>query len=247
MGNYLTFDAAQSARGCSHVHIISLHADPASGAGAAGGGGTHSYLRELLTALPRRGRGVTVVTRRTAHELAAHQPLSRSAEIFRVQIGALAPIEKRLLDGLHSASQHAVRAALLASRAPVRLLHSVYWNSGRVALELARELGVPYVHTVISNGKRRAEADVEENDARREEVEQQVFDGAFRIFCICPAERDDLVSLYGVDPAKIVVVGRPVSIEFLVPQHDELGAPHLLPPWNDADLPPGSVTDPGAA
>jgi len=244
MSNYPTFPATHAAPDF-RVHVISLHADPATAAGAAGGGGTHSYLRELLTALPRRGRSISVITRRTSAALAIHQLISRSADILRVQIGELAPIDKRLLDSMHAMNVAAVREALMASAAPI-LLHSVYWNSGRVALDLSRELGIPFVHTVISNGQRRARAGAEENGARREEVEQQVFDAAFRVFCICPDERDDLVELYGIDPAKIIVIGRPVSVEFLVPQHDEFGNPRLLPPWNEVDVALSAVVDTGA-
>jgi D-inositol-3-phosphate glycosyltransferase len=240
MIHYLTSDVTGTS---FRVHMVSLHADPATAAGAAGGGGTHSYLRELLTALPRRGRSITVITRRTSVSLPARQILSRSAEILRVQIGSLAPVDKRLLDGMHALSVDAVRAAITSSGESVRLLHSVYWNSGRVALDLSREFGIPFVHTVISNGRRRSSVGTEANDSRREEVEQQVFDGALWIFCICPAERDDLVELYGVDTAKIIVVGRPVSVDFLVPAHDELGNPLLLPPWNDIDVAPGAVDD----
>jgi glycosyltransferase involved in cell wall biosynthesis len=245
MTNYpISTDLEGSSR--FRVHVVSLHADPATAAGAAGGGGTHSYLRELLTALPRRGRSITVITRRTTPLLAEHQPLSRFAEVRRVQIGTLAPVDKRLLDSMHALSVDAVRSAILAGGAPVPVLHSVYWNSGRVAMELSRELGIRFVHTVISNGRRRTHAGAEENGARRIEVEQEVFDAAFRIFCICPAERDDLVELYGVDSTKIVVVGRPVSVEFLVPPHDELGNPQLLPPWNEMDPVPCATIDTGA-
>ncbi|HET8799044.1 MAG TPA: glycosyltransferase [Thermoanaerobaculia bacterium] len=147
---------------------------------------------------------------------------------------------------MHAQSVSAVRAALRASPAPIELLHSVYWNSGRVALDLSREFGVRFVHTVISNGRRRVLVGAEEDGDRRTAVEQEVFEGAFRIFCICPAERDDLVSLYGIDPMKIMVIGRPVSIEFLVPPHDQLGTPLLLPPWNDVDAPAGIAVETGA-
>jgi glycosyltransferase involved in cell wall biosynthesis len=239
MSNYLN-QACLEPEPDFRVHLISLHADPATAPGAAGGGGTHSYLRELLTSLPRRRRAISVITRRTSSNLAAHQVLSRSADIFRVRIGEIAPIDKERLEALHPLSLQAVREALATSAAPVRVLHSVYWNSGRVALDLSRERGIPFVHTVISNGKRRVRAGAAAPDLRREDVEHQIFEAAFRIFCVCSAERDDLVELYGVDASKIVVIGRPISIDVLVPPHDEWGDPRLLPPWNDLD---GSAGD----
>jgi glycosyltransferase involved in cell wall biosynthesis len=211
------------------IHIISLHADPASPSGIGGTGGTHAYLRELLTLLPQRGWSCTVVTRRTSTALPERQAISAKADIIRVTIGPLAPMHKSFLEGMHAESVAQIGAVLDSLPHP-RLLHSVYWNSGRVALDLSNRFGIRYVHTVISNGARRGMTE-SDRDERRIEVESAVFMGASRIFCISREERNDLISLYGVDPARIVVVGRPVSAAFRYPAHDQNGAATLPPPW----------------
>jgi D-inositol-3-phosphate glycosyltransferase len=213
------------------VAIVSLHADPSSAPGAEGGGGTHSYVRELLVSLPARGWSCVAVARWADAELPERQQISPDAGIVRVRIGDVAPIDKRMLDGMHEESLARVREAILSSLPAPRLLHSVYWNSGRVAADLACELGLRFVHTVISNGARRKLEGASENAERRIATESRVFSEAFRIFCVSPEEADDLTSLYDVDPEKIVVVGRPASIAFLRPSHDERGRPALLPPW----------------
>ena len=215
------------------VHIISLHADPASPSGTGGAGGTHAYLRELLTLLPQRGWSCCVVTRRTSAALPAQQVISAKAEIVRVTIGPLAPIDKALLDGLHDESVAQI-SAVFDSRPRPTLLHSVYWNSGRVALDLSRRFGIPYVHTVISNGVRRGLTETDASD-RRVAVERAVFLGAARIFSISREERDDLVASYGINPTQIVVIGRPVSVAFRYPAHDQTGSAQLPPPWNPAE------------
>jgi D-inositol-3-phosphate glycosyltransferase len=163
--------------------------------------------------------------------LPERQEISPDAQIVRVRIGDVAPIDKRLLDGMHDESLARVREAIASSPPAPNLLHSVYWNSGRVAADLARELRIRFVHTVISNGARRQAAGASENAQQRITTESRVFAEAFRIFCVAHEEADDLVSLYGVDAEKIIVVGRPVSIAFLRPPHDERGRPALLPPW----------------
>jgi len=224
-------DYLEPAAAMRRVAIVSLHADPSGAPGAEGGGGTHSYIRELLVSLPERGWSCLVVTRWADARLPERQEISPNAQIVRVRIGDVAPIDKRFLNGMHEESLARVREAIASSPPAPNLLHSVYWNSGRVAADLARELGIRFVHTVISNGARRQAAGASENAQQRIATESRVFAEAFRILCVANEEADDLVSFYGVDAEKIIVVGRPVSIAFLRPPHDEQGRPALLPPW----------------
>lgn len=219
------------------IPIISLHADPAMPSGADNAGGTHAYLRELLFQLPLRGRQCLVITRWSSPDLPERQPISDFARIERVAIGDVAPIDKKRLDGLHPISLAAVRNAVTNCGQEIRMIHSVYWNSGRVAMDLSRELGVPFVHTVISNGRRRLLAGAEPNADHRLDVEAVVFEAASRIISVSAAERDDLISLYGIDRRKIVVVGRPVDAAFRRPAHDELGRPAApFPPDPERNL-----------
>jgi D-inositol-3-phosphate glycosyltransferase len=169
-----------------------------------------------------------MVTRRASAELPAQEDISRHTNIFRIQVGPLGPLDKAFLDGLHSHTVAAVRDVVRRVRRAPDVLHSVYWNSGRVAMDLSAETGIPFVHTVISNGKRRILLGAAPNASRREEVEGRVFGAASRIFCITEGEKQDLVDLYSVDPARLVVVGRPVAECFLHPAHDEMGKPRPL-------------------
>lgn len=207
------------------IPIISLHADPASPSGAGGAGGTHSYLRELLAALPLRARRCAVLTRRTSPRLPEVQRLSPLASIVRIQIGQLHEIDKRELNGLHQISLSAAREALARLREDVRIIHSAYWNSGRVAMDLARELGVPFVHTTISNGLRRIREGAGLTALDRIEVEREVFARASRIFAVSAREALDLVELYGVERSKVVIVGRPIDTAYRFPAHDQAGLP----------------------
>ncbi len=75
-------------------------------------------------------------------------------------------------------------------------------------MELGADLGLRFVHTVISNGWRRWHEGAHDQPPTRLDVERQVFGAAFAIFCISAQERSDLVENYSVDPRKIAVVGR---------------------------------------
>jgi D-inositol-3-phosphate glycosyltransferase len=206
-----------------HLAVISLHADPATPSGAGEGGGTHAYVRELMMGLARSGSHVTVLTRWANPNLHANEYPCANIRIIRLRIGAVAPVDKRELDSLHHVSLAEARRALLDS-AP-DLIHSIYWNSGRVALDLGRILHCPFVHTVISNGWRRRNAGAQDQPLERIEVENRVFAGAFAIFCVSSEERNDLIDHYGVTPDKTFIVGRPVSATFRSPCRDEWGRP----------------------
>jgi hypothetical protein len=92
-------------------------------------------------------------------------------------------------------------------------------------MDLSKELGISFVHTVISNGWRRQAENAHDQPSSRLDVERTVFHAAFAIFCIANEERDDLIKRYGVNSRKIAVVGRPVASSFLNPCRDELGRP----------------------
>jgi D-inositol-3-phosphate glycosyltransferase len=207
-----------------HVALITLHADPATPPGIAEGGGTHSYVRELMAWLPERGWRLTILTRWADARLPEREVLSSSVQIIRLRISEVGRIDKRLLEDLHPVSLAAAGSALDAVP-EVDLLHSVYWNSGRVAMELSARLGLCFVHTVISNGWRRWRQGARDMSPGRLETERQVFASALAIFCISGQERKDLVEYYAVDSHKVFVVGRPVAPSFRHPCHDEMGNP----------------------
>jgi len=211
------------------VLLISLHADPLSASGVGEGGGTHAYLRELIKELALAGRPCGLITRRADTALDPTQILSRRAYLFRIDIGPPGSLDKRRLNEFHDEAVRETRRAL--TLLPIRpgILHSVYWNSGRVALDLSREMEIPFVHTVISNGARRRLEGAHDQPPEREDIEREVFSQASAIFAVSGEEKDDLVEHYGVDASKIRVVGRPVDISFLEPAHDECGRPRPIP------------------
>jgi D-inositol-3-phosphate glycosyltransferase len=180
-----------------------------------------------MIGLTRHDWTVTVLTRWADPSLPEQETLSSKLRIVRLRIGEIGPIDKRLLPSLHYESLSAARSALF--EVPnLTLIHSVYWNSGRVAMELASPLGIPFVHTVISNGWRRQLHGLLDQPPDRLATERNVFEAAFWIFCVALQERNDLVDHYGLDPSRILLVGRPVARVFQDPSRDELGNPAVV-------------------
>jgi hypothetical protein len=204
--------------------MICLHADPVLAPGVAEGGGTHSYLREMLGFLEDSGSHHILFTRWADAAAPAVERTSRLGEVRRLRIGDPGPLDKRELPGLHRVTLAALGEAVDQWGRP-DLLHSIYWNSGEAAMDYGQANALPFVHTVISNGWRRAEMGLLDQPEERLPTERRVFAAARRIFCICPQERDDLVAAYGVSEERVTVVGRPVAAPFLDPPRDRNGAP----------------------
>lgn len=193
-------------------------------AGVGEGGGTHSYLRELMRFLGRSEIDHILLTRWADPELPQVQRTSSHGWLHRLRIGPPGPLDKRLLAGLHATTVAAV-TEVFDEFGPPDLLHSVYWNSGQAAMDVAAERGLAFVHTVISNGWRREASGQDDQPPERIAIERRVFHAAHRIFSICSQERNDLVHAYGVPAERIVVVGRPVGSAFENPARDMLGRP----------------------
>lgn len=208
--------------------MISLHADPTVPAGIGEGGGTHSYIRELLTYYSNANINVLLITRKCSPDLPEYEQISETCRICRIIVNGEYPIDKKELFNLHNVSMNATINALKTTAFKPVLIHSVYWNSGQIATELSHYFKIPFVHTIISNGLRRKEAGIKESIEERFSIEKDVFQNASYIFCITPAEKKDLIDLYQIDSNKIVIPGRPVSPDFLYPAHDDFGNPYLF-------------------
>ena len=208
--------------------MISLHADPTVPAGIGEGGGTHSYIRELLTYYSNVNINVLLITRKCSPDLPEYEQISETCKIYRIIVNGEYPIDKKELFKLHNISVNKTINVLKTTVFKPTLIHSIYWNSGQVAAELSQFFKIPFVHTVISNGLRRKEAGMKEAIEERFSVEKNVFQNASYIFCITPAEKKDLIELYQIDPNKTVIPGRPVSPDFLYPAHDDFGNPYLF-------------------
>ena len=207
------------------VLIISLHADPAQPSGAGEGGGTHAYVRELLRDSALNQRQCTVVTRHADPNLSAHQTLSDFTQIYRIKIGDIAPLDKKALNSLHDTTMSQILRVWEKLPNTPTVVHGVYWNSGRVAMDLSRMFSIPHLQTVISNGHRRYRTGYHDDEKNRIEMEQNVYTNANLIFCICEQEKEDLINFYHIKPEKIVVVGRPVPRVFSAPSHSVDGTP----------------------
>ena len=75
--------------------MISLHADPTVPAGIGEGGGTHSYIRELLTYYSNENINVLLITRKCSPDLSEYEQISETCRIYRIIVNGECRSEER--------------------------------------------------------------------------------------------------------------------------------------------------------
>lgn len=213
----------------SPIVIISIHADATMPPGLGEWGGTHAYMRELISGLARKKRKCVFITRRVFESLPEYEQISEYVDIYRVDIDGVSLVDKKKLNSLHAISKTKIQSVIQGLMIKPYILHSVYWNSGRVAMELSSELGIPWVHTVISNVLRRRIAGVNDEAMEREKIEHLIFSKTSKILCVSRDEKDGIISLYGIPEDKIAVVGQEIHNSFISPVHNSIGNPLIKP------------------
>lgn len=210
-----------------YVLIITLHADPAMPPGYHEWGGTHTYMKELLDEYGRMDISCVLVTRKSMPQLASVEHINDSCTIFRIVSGEAGLIDKTKLKFYHDEHLKQVKEIIVQQGEPPSVIHSVYWNSGRLALALSEDLHIPFVHSIISNSRGRVRRGAQEPVPDRADYEQAIYDKAARLICVSEDERRDLEQLYHIPSEKIVVAGQYIHPSFLLPAHNRNGFPRM--------------------
>lgn len=210
-----------------YVLIITIHADPAMPPGYGEWGGTHTYMHELLDSLDDNGTDCILVTRRALEELPAVERYRSHCTIYRLQNGPAVPINKTLLRCYHTDNFEAICRIIETQPAPPAVIHSVYWNSGRLGVEISQKYHIPLVHSVISNSHGRVARGANEPVGDRATFEHAIYNFAKWILCVSEDEKNDLIKFYDVAPEKLIVAGQYIHPSFILPAHDANGFPRL--------------------
>lgn len=210
-----------------YIVVITMHADPAMAPGYDEWGGTHTYMKELLDEFGKRKIRCLMFTRRSMQCLPYEEQYNEYCTIYRLTNGENEPMSKTRLKEFHSQNVEQILKIIKKQRILPKKIHSVYWNSGRIAAELSEKIGVPFVHTIISNSRGRVKRGAYEPVTEREFYEQEIYDKAQWLICVSDDEAEDLMTLYNVDKNKIVVAGQYIHESFVMPSHDANDFPRL--------------------
>ena len=201
------------------IAVLSVHTCPLAMLGGKKTGGMNVYVRDLAQELGRRGYQVDVFTRsqddcvpRVMHDLGPN------ARVIHIPAGPEKPIPVAEVENYLDEFAEGVIAFARGWGLSYGLIHSHYWLSGLVAERLKRRWGghIPIVQMFHTLGHMKNEIATTE----AERVSPSRLDGESRIVrrvadalvAATPAEEEQLVRLYGADPAKISVI--PPGVDF---------------------------------
>lgn len=210
-----------------YIVLITMHADPAMAPGYDEWGGTHTYMKELLDEFGKRKIRCLMFTRRSMQYLPYEEQYNEYCTVYRLTNGDNEPMSKTLLKKYHSQNVEQILEIIKKQGRLPEKLHSVYWNSGRIAADLSEKLEIPFVHSIISNSRGRVKRGAYEPMPEREFYEQEIYDKAQWLICVSDDEAADLMTLYNVDKDKIVVAGQYIHESFVMPSHDPNDFPRL--------------------
>jgi D-inositol-3-phosphate glycosyltransferase len=222
------------------VAILSVHTSPLAALGQRETGGMNVYTRELARELGQRGVAIDIFTRRSSTaEPRVSEPFT-DVRVIQIDCGPEGYLEKEqifphLREFAAGVEAFAIPSLELPAGKPYDVIHSHYWLSGWVGMELARRWNIPHVtmfHT-LGEVKNRARQSERESEARIA-TERAIIRTASRIVAASDHERNLLVRLYNAEPEKIVIEPLGVDLDVFMPI-DKKEARRRL------ELPPGPI------
>lgn len=174
--------------------LISVHGDPAAEIGRDGAGGQNVYVRSLGLALAKLGCQVDMFTRREHPDQPKIIQHSSGCRTIRLDAGPTKFIHRDYLFEYLPAFIEAWLAFQQESGYTYEIIHSNYWLSGWVGLQLSSRLGVPQVHTYHSIGKVKYQTmgDLPEIAQTRLATERACLEKADCVIATSPQEAEDL-------------------------------------------------------
>lgn len=203
------------------IAMLSVHSCPLAPLGGRETGGMNVYVRELSRLLGQQGIAVDVYTRRQDPWEPTVVAFGPQARVIHLPAGPAAPYAKhRVWDHLPEFVE-GVRAFATSQDLHYDLLHSHYWLSGWVALQLRQVWSVPMVHMSHTLGypKNAAAQQIwEQEPPRRLQVEYEVLRCSDALVAESPASKQHMVQEYGVDPARVQIIPCGVDTTLFQPQ-----------------------------
>jgi len=180
-----------------HIALISVSGDPAAEIGQEEAGGQNVYVRQIGEMLASQGWQVDMFTRRNAPEqpmIVQHQPNCRT---IRLQAGPAEFIGRDVLFDYLPRFVEAFQAFQQQQKISYSLLHTHYWLSSWVGMELRRQQpSLVQVHTYHSLGaiKYQAISDIPPIGSRRLAVERACLETVNCVVATSPQEQEHMRS-----------------------------------------------------
>ena len=207
-----------------YVVIIDLHCDPTIPSGSGDSGGGNAYSRSLLQELQKNNVYHIYITRKKYSYLEEYIQMTSFSEFYRLNLGDWGPIDKDVLQNYHSLSQKLISDILSKYENCTFIFHSSYWQSGMLAYDLAKQYNTFYVHTILSNAKKKKlTGAVDDIAAQRIHEEEKVFQHAKFLICSSMSEMTEMQELYSIPSEKLILAGLKVDSHYQFPAYNTRG------------------------
>ncbi|HEY4535981.1 MAG TPA: glycosyltransferase [Enteractinococcus sp.] len=204
------------------IVMISMHTSPLAQPGQGDAGGMNVYIRNLTNALIRAGHQVLCFTRKTS---AADVPVilddQTNSKLIPVVAGRLTLPKEALVELTTQFAQALLPIIREEAHARV-VIHSHYWLSGVVALEVSDSLNCPVVHTMHTLGAAKNASAPGTEPGYRLEREARIALNADALTANTIVEKQELLHHTGVSTTKVTVVHPGVDHEVFRPDADSL-------------------------
>jgi glycosyltransferase involved in cell wall biosynthesis len=189
------------------IALISVHSDPAAEIGSEEVGGHKVYVRQVGEALAKLGWQVDIFTRKTQQDdpvIVQHSPHCRT---IRLVAGPQAFIPRDELFEYMPQFVEAFQKFQSKEGTNYPLVHTNYWLSAWIGLQLQESSNIELVHTYHSLGalKYKAVSQRPPIAETRLTVERQILEQASCIVATSPQEQDTLQSALSVGGTRSLV------------------------------------------
>lgn len=204
------------------IAMLSVHTCPLATLGGKKTGGMNVYVRELSTALGRRGIHVDVYTR-SQDPCVPHindSGLGIGARVIHVPAGPEKPLPTNEIYSYLPEFVDNILAFADRENLAYDILHSHYWLSGLVAQRLRDAWDIPILQMFHTLGlmKNRITQDSRQHESElRIKSEREIMRAADALVAATAAERIQLMWLYGADMRKIHIIPPGVDVEQFCP------------------------------
>ena len=196
------------------IATLMVHTSPLDQAGTGDAGGMNIYVVEAAQNMAAMGVHVDIFTRRNNPDVADIVDVAPGVRVIQLNVGPVSGVTKEQLPKLIPDLAAAFKEALTSTHYDI--IHSHYWISGKVAMPVAKELGIPLVHTMHTMARVKnlnlAEGETPE-PMIRVQGESQVVAAADALIANTDAEAASLVSLYEACPDNVLVVSPGVNLK----------------------------------
>ena len=219
------------------IATLMVHTSPLDQAGIGDAGGMNIYVCEAAQNMAQQGMEVDIFTRRTNADVADIVEISPGVRVIQLNVGPINGVSKEQLPTLIPHMSQAFRDEIAKRNYDV--IHSHYWISGKVAMPVAKEFGIPLVHTMhtMARVKNLNLAEGESPEPMiRVQGEVQVVAAADALVANTDAEAASLVSLYEACPDKVSVVSPGVNLKVFTPGSGKAPARQFLGIKEDAHV-----------